>query len=291
MLGPNARATTYGARYHHRSADYRSLLSAATDLMHRRFKIPHTYSILFLTGSGTLANESVAFSLKRPLTVRTEGEFSSRIEALLTSHGKYDNTAHKSFDVLYETAESKLCELSSATVAVDCVSSFPYYDWPDVPVWTTVTSKQLGALPIMSIVVVRSSAWSQELRNNSEIYSYLNLVRYRDYFEMASESPHTPSIALLDDFVLELDAFNVHAHRARIDERRAWLTAAAGEENVVGGGPVFTFRDELLSANEAKMAGVYRSTSKKAWQAFLWSGTDADHAHLARVLRRNRGML
>lgn len=282
MFGPNARTLTgQPGNFHHRSATYRELLTEAVDLFRERFSVPLDSDVLLLTGSGTLANESVFASSNRSWRVeRADLEFAARLEMLARAHDVFSPESTHAAWVGYDTATSFATPPPPKVGAwmVDMVSAFPYYPaLQEAEIWTTVTSKQLGALPVMGIVVVSPRGWDL-LLDSRGAYSYLNLARYREQFQQRRESPHTPAIPLVADLARVLHLFDAKKLREKIDERRALLVALLDPEHVVGDGPVLTLRLSAIPEEVAQRFDLYRT--RDGYQVFLWSGTDKEHASL-----------
>ncbi|KKN67999.1 hypothetical protein LCGC14_0455550 [marine sediment metagenome] len=286
-LGPNARSHSGSAQsFHHRSPEYAGLLYSLEETFREKFNVRPSSSVLFLTGSGSLANEAVAASLTVPLYVSgVQYEFGSRLQRYLRAHDNLDDrVAGRHAWVGYETSASlKMSGPPSAQFTfVDMVSAFPYYlPDPSWDIWTTVSSKQLGALPVIGIVVVAERAW-QHLLKESEAYSYLNLARYRAY-QALGQPPHTPAIPLLYDLLTTLSEFDRDVLVAQIDRRRSLLAEVVPPEHNIGKGPVFTIAD-VVRAEVVQRFGLY--PGKNCWQVFLWSGEDDDYDELRRELQR-----
>lgn len=303
MFGPNARATAldHTRPFHHRGPQYRALLRDTAELFRAQFNIGEEFDVLFLTGSGTLANEAVLSSARGVVSVVPTGQFSSRLQGLVDAHagiralGATPWTAY----VEYETALSQYCPPTpqmrmekNGVVFADRVSSFPYYPTPpQVDVWTTVSSKQLGALPVLGIVVVRRAAWGH-LRGPEEVYSYLNLSRWRHWMCDYSESPHTPAIPLLVDLHERLQIWDTHVEKDKIDRRREILMQAPGLQiadahsemripglQSIGAGPVLTIPRSFIPRALARECDLYASAY--GYQFFLYSGTDAEYEWFA----------
>jgi len=162
------------------------------------------------------------------------------------------------------------------------VSAFPYYrPAPDTLVWTTVSSKQLGAAPVCSLVVVRPEAWEWLLRDGEE-YSYLNLRRYKDAL-LKGQSPHTPAIALLDDLNWTLRTFDPDTQRRLIDARRALVTSALPPDSYYGEGPVLVLKAGAVSERIIQHFDLY--PGKNGRQLFLYSGSDEDYERLVCAIK------
>jgi len=295
VFGPNSRVAPGGTAphqrmpyFHHREPTYRQLLVETTDLFRNTFGFPEEYyDVLFMTGSGTLANESVIWSLTggRIRVVGPDGEFTSRLRRLVKAHGRGKITAYPHYAmVAYETGESRVVKndwpagpsYGEGVRFADCISAFPYYAPPlGTDVFTTVSSKQLGAAPILGIVVVKRSAWRWFLKPEAS-YSYLNLARWREAFAARRESPHTPALSLLWDLRQRLEGFDVTALVKMINQRREQLKLTFGAPAVLGDGPVATVLPSTIDSELAKKWNLYRSAL--GWQFFLYSGTDAEFA-------------
>lgn len=290
MFGPNVRswaADEAPQYFHHREPAYRQLLLETADLFRNKFGLADEYyDVMFQTGSGTLANESVLWSLTggRIRVMGPDGEFTNRLRRLVKAHGRGKTTAFPHYAmVAYETAESRVVpwdwpagpSYGEGVRFADCISAFPYYPPPlGADVWTTVSSKQLGAAPILGIVVVRKSAWRWFLKPEAS-YSYLNLARWREAFVSRRESPHTPAIPLLWDFRAQLERLDVPTLIKTVNRRREQLSLAFGASALVGEGPVATVMRNTIQDDLAKKWNLYRSTL--GWQFFLYSGTDEQY--------------
>lgn len=299
MFGPNSRAL-FGVGpefgFHHREPSYRRLLQQTTDLFRRKFNLAEDTIVFFITGSGTLANEIVISSLHRAGAWRVRpgagrGEFGQRLWRMAHGHGRLlvdeSQTYLQSppgFDhyamAAYETGESRVVNpewpVGGAGLRfADCVSSFPYYPLPEgTNVWTTVSSKQLGALPVLGIIVVEQAAWKW-LTDDRDCYSYLSLRRWRERLEMDGESPHTPAIPLLYDLNEQLLRLDLAKLRSMVERRRKWIERVVPKQGLLGEGPVCTIKSGWLGLKLIKKWGLYRSTHGS--QLFLWSGTDEQY--------------
>jgi aspartate aminotransferase-like enzyme len=279
MFGPNSRAV-HGddiSVFHHRSWPYALLLKNLEETFKEKFNLPPDATVLFLTGSGTLANEAVAASLLRPLSVRYQGEeFAQRLVKLLTTWRKYHPSMYEHAMVYYETARALRQPITGAPVWVDAVSAFPYYQIPKaVPMFTTVSGKGLGGLPGLGIVVVQSHGWC--LLEDDKKYSYLNLERYHHYQKLG-QPPHTPAISLMVDLLERLRRFSVPLHREGIDRRREQIMAAYPLAS--GEGPVLNLQ---VPGEFAQRFDLYRSNH--GHQVFLWSGSDHDYDVFCKALK------
>lgn len=292
MFGPNAKATADPKQgyFHHRQPAYRELLRDTERLLHERLGIPDAFECIFLTGSGTLANEAVISSVAwgswrvHP----AEGEFHSRLRRLAHTWWDRNHTPHGAqvhhAMVAYETAEARqvapcwpLNQVAHDGVRfADCISSFPYYELPrGANIFTTVSSKQLGALPVLSIVGVHAD-YRKWLLTPDDGYSYLNLSRYFAARRDKGESPHTPAMALLWDLYQELQEFDVERFRARVDSRRRMLESIFRAKDMRGEGPVLCVRHGAIPEAFGEAWNLYRAATGD-WQFFLYSGGVDDY--------------
>ncbi len=275
-LGPNPRATFTGLRFHHREPRFRVLFMELSDAFREKFHLSSNSSVLFLPGSGTFANEAVINSLYSAVSVhREKGEFASRLARLCSKYRRYDSSSPYRLAVHYETGESYFePKLPDDVVFLDAVSSFPYYDVPErMPIWTTVSGKQLGGYPGVAIVVLNSRGRTF-LHSASYEYSCLNLMRYEEY-AAKSETPHTPALPILADLLQRIEKFNLAEHRLMIDDRRDRLMQVVPTTEVVGEGPVFSIRNSIPLNSVADKWHLYKGAGVR--QVFLWSGTDSDY--------------
>lgn len=223
------------------------------------------------------------------------GEFTSRLKKLRQAHTwcgvMPDNRVQHHAMVAYETGEGRrLAPVWSCSTErkegirfADCVSSFPYFTPPiGTDVWTTVSSKQLGALPVISMVVVRKEIWKW-FREANLTYSYLNLRRYAEAYQTSFESPHTPAIALLHDLFLRLETFDCHTLREQIDDRRRMFSEVFTSSVMIGEGPVLIIKSEVIPEKLASKWNLYRCPL--GYQFFLYAGTDEQYGEFLNELR------
>ncbi len=172
----------------------------------------------------------------------------------------------------YETSISRLNEAPSGRhIFADMVSAFPYYLPPkNVDIFTTVSSKQLGALPVLGIVGIRKGldVWGPETWSILSIPAHLR-------FRAKHETMTTPATPLYVDLLRALRAFDRKSLIEKIDRRRAQVVKAVGQENVIGEGPVVTLKPGGIVNQLAQDWGFYRS--QVGPQVFLWSGTDEQY--------------
>lgn len=277
MFGPSD-SDIQGRRTHHRSATFAGLLSDLEQTFKGRFSVPDDWDILFLTGSGTLANEIVCSSFNTWVDGDVGRPFAQRLAQLAVRHrtGQFRRPKCLAF-VGYDTASSTVgtCpeDVSHChSTFADLVSAFPYY-LPDrrVDLWSTVNCKQLGGSPVMSILAVGPNA--QRVVWNDDVDSVLNLTSYLRYRQVG-QTPHTPVVPLYVELLKMLEAFDLSAFRCSVDYRRRVLESVVPPDMMTGTGPVFTFRPSSLPEHVLKKWDVYPGCFGP--QVFLYSGTDRD---------------
>ena len=236
MFGPTPyQKIMHTIDFSHRSSRFSFLMHECEESLHDLFKL-NDYDIIFLSGSGTLAMESIIFSYKYPIrTIGPRGKFLSRWEFLCENYNplkRFDET-HELY-CAYETSIAKKFE--KAGCIVDAVCSFPFYDIPkDTLLFATVSNKMLGAAPVISIVGIRRDSW--HLLRSTKVFSYLNLSIYREY-KNHGQTPFTPAYSLLLDLNDKLKSYNpVHLSRKIIQNSKI-LCEVLGKDNIVEQRPV-----------------------------------------------------
>ncbi len=281
---------------HHRSPKFSVLLATVEDKFKKAFGLDDQWVVLFVTGSGTLANEIVLSSLvTMSMKVHhTEDEFAGRLASLVLAHyqPKWPQNAYTDAYVQYDTAASKFNEAPERERCVrvrfcDMVSSFPYYmPDPTVDVWTTVASKQLGCDPGLSMIVVRAGK-IKHFRSTTEANSVLELQSYVRYHKYR-QTPHTPAIGLLLQLRDRLDIFkdtrSTDLFRMRINARRHQLASIIPKKDIIGAGPVFTIRKGVLPSKLVAEWDLYQSTYGP--QIYLWTGGRGQFNRFLKDLRK-----
>lgn len=288
MFGPNPRGTIQGPAYHHRGPEYAQLL----DDLQSEFKklFGRGYDYLFLSGSGTMANEAViASSRSRFQFPYAKDEFSGRLRRLADTYSTHNEHSHNYAIAHYETAIATRMEFpenanKDAFHFADCVSSLPYYNPPEeAKVWTTVSSKQFGGLPICSIIAVHKRYWSNFFHDADSHYSILNLARYRAS-QKKGQSPHTPSIPLLADLLERLQDLKLDEFRTWIDERRSTVLDHFGMA-AFGEGPTVCLETGVIRKKIAQKFGLY-TNALGDYQLFLYSSPEVDMTRFCQELSK-----
>lgn len=286
MFGPNCQTRIeQDIDGHHRETAFSHLLERLDKAFRCACGVGGDLDLLFLTGSGTLGVEAAVSSLlapARPPNVR--GVFTARLRNTMQAYNALDENAERHCEVALETSHSDVRHEPGAFL-LDAVSSFPYYPIPpETPVWVTVSSKQLGAVPVLAVVAVQKDAW--ENLCGPDRPSYLNLARYRQA-RMSGQTPNTPAIPLLADFAKRLEAFDVEAMRRRIDANSDRVVRAIGREHVIGERrcPVITVpKSGIPPAVAAKFQLYGLNTDSPNYQVFTYSEADERYALLVEAL-------
>jgi len=289
MFGPNVKADERGCYYHHREEMFHLILGALRSVFSKRFGLGE-YDYLFLTGSGTVANETVIFSLSRSRFnfLFDDAEFGNRLRKMSIAHGRNIGYTNKPITVypLYETSISRLNMhkvKEDEVVFLDMVSAFPYYLPPKgTAIWTTVSSKQLGAYPVLGIIAINKTFDLGEYVGSYD-GSSLNLLGHQ-FFQNRNETLTTPAIPLYYDLLNTMRNFDRQSLVNKIDGRRKRILNIVGIENVKGCGPVITFGTNELIGRVAREFNLYKSNV--GYQVFLWSGEDSDYVKFYRALER-----
>jgi len=271
MLGPNVKP-----EIHHREQSFELLYDNLCNAFKKKFKISNDFTVLPITGSGTLSLEILINSLDIKFEhLFTNEEFGSRLEKINHQPKGNEGVAY----VQYETSTSNVNTFNTdKPLLIDAVSSFPYYDIPsDADAWVTVNSKQIGCNPGLSFIVIRNSLLDKVKPTE---FSYLSLHRYLDYAKI-NQTPNTPAISLMQETLEKIEEFDVEALRNKIDKRRLQMDTVFSTNS--GSGPVYTIEGD--THNDIKRVfGLY---GKHNTQIFLWSGTNKDYNSLVNYTKRN----
>lgn len=287
MFGPNNKtAISQKINFHHREETFFSIYKDIQEVFKDKFNISNDYDLVIVNGSGTLAIETVIFSFLGKFKVDGyEGKFKTRWESLLSTYKKLDKKNGKSFYCQLETSNSSLQTLENSFF-VDCISSFPYVDPPkESHIWATVSSKCLGSVPVLGLIVYKKSL--KDLFIDKSFYSYLNLSNLIE-FKKTYQTPQTPPMPLYMDLLEKLKTFDTKNLRDLIDYRCDRITEILGKENFVGNTrcPVLTFDKSLLKSNMDKY-NIYGSNSiGSTRQIFVYSQDEKEFNEFIRDLKK-----
>jgi len=281
--------------YSHRSDRFKGLYKDLKDTFRDKFSIDSDYEIIFVTGSGTLANEIVISSFKYVFKVanpfsyiddleNNKCKFADRLLDMVVWHRKRNSYSRCLAAVLYETSVCKFVNNSIINSVhdylycfYDCVSSFPYYDLlPNTDCFTTVSGKQLGCEPGVAVICIKKDRYVQFVDAGWESYLSLN---WHYQSSKKNETAFTPAIGLFEKFYEGLKKFDLVEHRSIINNRYKLLKETAMCE---GDPPVVLFRN--MPSWIAEKYNLYKGTN--GYQAFLWCGTDKQYKDFAKDLKQ-----
>jgi len=211
----------------HRGKQFQQLFNESTNLTSQLFSMTQEHCSLFLTGSGTLAIESIIYSyLKKKKTLLLQnGLFAEKWEGLLKNHGcsykvqNYGWCNSYNYDLLesqllaeeidcifivhHETSTTmindlykinEICAKHRVEIIVDAVSSAGIYNinlnnLQQISFLGFSTNKGIGSFPGLAVVIGKVSL----LEKMTNEISYFNLKNYYD-FSLKKETPYTPCV-------------------------------------------------------------------------------------------------
>jgi phosphoserine aminotransferase len=294
MFGPNVTSKiSEDISFHHREPIFFSVIEKIKKTFKEKFSIDDSYEILIQTGSGSLAIETVVNSYLGSFNlVGIEGNFKNRWRLLLDYYKKSDISGEQ-FHVQYETSNSTYNgNLDKTAFFIDGVSAFPYYPIPkNIQVYVTVSSKILGASPVLGIILIKKTLLSKFIGADVETYLNINrLVKFSAY----NQTPTTPSIALYMDLLNKLSSFDMAKVRSKIDEVSDLLVDFFGANSIIGDkrGPVITLKnDVIISEDIAKRYELYGFNNikgKAKIQIFTYSEEKSKYYQLVNDLKKNK---
>jgi len=233
MMHKRALEAMIGQVVSHRSEEFRQLLDDVRELL---VKVYQGGEPLVLTGSGTLAVESMAWSIVEPgeqVLVVSHGEFGERLANTLAQRGarvdileaerpgvhvpagkvvekleekEYSAVAmvytETSLGLSYRDVEyvAKKAKSRGALVLVDAVSALAGEPMPPPGVVDAVASaaqKAIAGPPGVSFVAVSEDALEKMKRVTKKPPSYLDLWKVYKFHSERRETPYTPAVNLL----------------------------------------------------------------------------------------------
>jgi len=189
--------------FSHRSNKFSNLYFDLIKKLKEKLNIPLEYSIIFTQGSGTSAIETIFGSLRKNLgvTCLSSGAFGNRAEKLIEEYNieKLEKTKVLYY-VQFETSNSVSINYNYLhnqydLVVVDCVSGLGFYDFPKVDIVVGSSSKILGGLPVMGIIIYKSNLPIMDYFVKSNLYnSFTNYLQY-------GKQGQTPHTSLIPQFI------------------------------------------------------------------------------------------
>ena len=259
----------------HRSKEFTSILQECYHNTLKLFNIDNYndknnnsfFSALFLTGSGTLAIESMIYSyLKyKKVLILSNGFFGERWYDMIknySSNFKYldfgwnnefdykliESELKNNYDVLFfvhhETSTTMIndlkilndiCKKTNTNIVIDAVSSVGIYTI-DLKIYDMIiglgfsSNKCIGSYPGLSIVIFKNNY----LKIMSKNISYLNLYNYYEYIKIF-QTPYTPCIQNFYAYNLSLKnilnkTYNIKSH---YDDLMVYFKQKLLEKNLV----------------------------------------------------------
>jgi len=151
----------------------------------------------------------------------------------------------------------------------------------------TVTSKILGSIPVLGIIVISKTLLRNLIDEND--FSYLNLKRILNA-SYSGQTHHTPAIPQILDFYEKLKNFDTDKMKDNINANCEILLDAIGEDNVIGEKycPVITIKKEYLPKVISEKYQLYGHWSKGYVQIFTYSEQRKDYESLAYDIKKAR---
>ena len=283
MFGPNTYFTdTVDICCSHRDQSFFKLFDQVRELFATKFGL-EDYDILFMPGSATVGIEATMFSMQYNIKMTGyEGEFKKRWNQMLKNYPKPASCPEVEMFCRLETSIS--APFSKENCIVDAVSAFPYYDVPKgTKVMCTCLNKQLASYVGLAVVCVKKDQWEHCLPG--DVFSYLNLRRYKDYGEH-HQTPNTSPTYIYEHFCKVLKNFNLDQFRERINKVSDLICSAVPEEYIIGEKrcPVLTIKKEAFKDDElAKKFDLYGYwTGKPDYQIFTYTSPVEDYEEFVR---------
>lgn len=210
--------------FSHRSSKFEDLYEDVKSKLKIKFNLVGR-DLLFIQGSGTASVECVISSLvnkSKKILILVNGNFGKNMSEILLKYGSKRNIKivdnitkcqellkinnyDMFFSVQFETSRSiyndlerclEYCSKKNILSVIDCISSMGYYELPNADIICSSSSKILGGLPSMGIIIYDRLIYSLLHECKANTY-YLDIKRYLDYDE-TSRTPHT---SLLPQFI------------------------------------------------------------------------------------------
>ncbi len=254
MLHPRVKAALMHAEIPHRRGAFETLFKSTQDRMRRLLGLTANDDVVFLTGSGSAANECAITSLLRPgeeVVLVSNGPFGDRLSGIMTAYNightvvggtwgapvdlhaveraltQHPNAAWVAV-VWHETgsgmrnpvrAVGELAHRLGRKVLVDGVSAFGAEDMDmgrdHMDVLTTVSNKAVGGITGLSVVVARAGV----VPPRAEVPTrnvYLSLQNHVQWAREHHQTPNTPAVTALYAMDAALAVFEEQGVAARV---------------------------------------------------------------------------
>jgi len=244
-VAENVRSSMGKSDICHRESDFEDLLLSVENKLMKLFEIKNVnnYSAVFISGSGTAANEAILSSVvgNKNILVLSNGEFGERLHSISQIHNvntyllefpwgkKFDLEVIDSFvkknkiDIIamvhHETSSGMLNSMgdigslsksNGSVLFVDCVSSAGAetidMEKDNIAFCSSSSSKAIGSYAGLSFVIGETVEF-EKLKNLPVKTSYLNLYKFYQFSKNKLQTPNTPAIPLF--FALEQALANI----------------------------------------------------------------------------------
>ena len=233
-VAENVRSSMGKSDICHRESDFEDLLLSVENKLMKLFEIKNVnnYSAVFISGSGTAANEAILSSVvgNKNILVLSNGEFGERLHSISQIHnvntyllefpwGKnfelevIDSFVKKhKIDIIamvhHETSSGMLNSLSDigalsksngSILFVDCVSSAGAetidMEKDNIAFCSSSGSKAIGSYSGLSFVIGETVEF-EKIKHLPIKTSYLNLYKFYQFSKNKLQTPNTPAIPL-----------------------------------------------------------------------------------------------
>ena len=244
-VAENVRSSMGKSDICHRESDFEDLLLSVENKLMKLFEIKNVnnYSAVFISGSGTAANEAILSSVvgNKNILVLSNGEFGERLQSISQIHNvntyllefpwgkKFDLEVIDSFvkknkiDIIamvhHETSSGMLNSMgdigslsksNGLILFVDCVSTAGAetidMEKDNIAFCSSSSSKAIGSYAGLSFVIGETVEF-EKLKNLPVKTSYLNLYKFYQFSKNKLQTPNTPAIPLF--FALEQALANI----------------------------------------------------------------------------------
>lgn len=263
-VAENVKKAVVNNEIGHREEEFSALISSLNKKLLKVYGTKNTssYYAVFITGSGTAANEAILSSVvgDKHILIISNGEFGERLYEISKIHNKH--THHLRFEwaklidlekvqqylknhtidviamVHHETSTGmlnsiekvgKLAKKHKAQFIVDTVSSGGAHvvdpEKCNIAFCSGSAAKAIASLPGVSFVIGKHSEFNK-LKNISPKTTYLNLYKFYIYSKDYQQTPNTPAVQLfyaLNQALSNILVEGVEARREHLRERAQLL--------------------------------------------------------------------
>lgn len=263
-VADNVKRAVVSNEIGHREDEFSTLLSSLNKKLLKVYGTKNTssYYAIFITGSGTAANETILSSVvgDKHILIISNGEFGERLYEISKIHNKH--THHLRFEwgqaldlkkfeqylnnhaidviamVHHETSTGmlnsiekvgKLAKKHKTQFIVDTVSSGGAHavdlEKCNIAFCSGSAAKAISSLPGVSFVIGKKSEFEKLKRIPARV-AYLNLYKFYHHSAQFQQTPNTPAVQLfyaLDQALSNILVEGVEARRSHLGERARFL--------------------------------------------------------------------